>query len=256
MGLPVSWHLSSATSIGTSHLKSGLPCQDACLVDLLPMMLGEPALMAFVADGAGSATHAALAAQTAVSQAASFSRRHAETIGAHFDVAFVGDLVRQTRTLLERDATTAGVPVREFACTLLGVLAFRDRTLAFQIGDGAIVLDHGQGLTLAITPMSGEYVNMTHFLIDDDAEARVAVLELPAVQKLALCSDGLQRLVLNLGTNAPHAPFFEPFFATLAKTPPARRADLDVALARFLDSDKVNARTDDDKALVLALIQS
>lgn len=252
MGLSVSWAIASAAAVGSSHLRGNTPCQDAYLVETLPMVLGEPALMAFVADGAGSASMAEQAAQAAVSTAAEHCRQHANTIGASFDAAFISQLVRSARAAMVSLADNAGLPVREFACTLLGVLAFRDQTLAFQIGDGGIVLDHGDGLALAITPMSGEYVNMTHFLIDDDAETRVAVQTSARVERMALFSDGLQRLALSLHDLTPHAPFFAPFFQTLGKVPSPKREQLDQALEQFLSSDKVNARTDDDKTLILA----
>ena len=33
-----------------------------------------------------------------------------------------------------------------------------------QIGDGGVVVDLGHGLQLPLTPMAGEYANMTHSL--------------------------------------------------------------------------------------------
>lgn len=38
-----------------------------------------------------------------------------------------------------------------------------------QIGDGGVVVDFGHGLQLPLTPMVGEYANMTHFITDEDA---------------------------------------------------------------------------------------
>ena len=68
---------------------------------------------------------------------------------------------------------------------------------------------------------------------------------------LALLSDGLVRLALHLPELTPHAPFFVPLLSFVASA-----ADEDQAsrqLAAFLDSERVCARTDDDKALVLAV---
>jgi hypothetical protein len=69
-------------------------------------------------------------------------------------------------------------------------------------------------------------------------------------ERVALFSDGLLRLALNLAAAAPHAPFFNSLFAFLTSQP-----SLDAtaqALGEFLQSDRVNARTDDDKTLVVA----
>jgi hypothetical protein len=55
-------------------------------------------------------------------------------------------------------------------------------------------------------------------------------------------------------TNEPHLPFFEPLFAFVeASAPPKDGAQASEALTAFLASPRVCERTDDDKALVLAL---
>ena len=71
------------------------------------------------------------------------------------------------------------------------------------------------------------------------------------VSLVAALTDGLLRLVLDLNRNVPHRPFFEPLveFASDVSDPAAAEAQL----ADFLASDRVCARTDDDKTLVLAL---
>ena len=64
-------------------------------------------------------------------------------------------------------------------------------------------------------------------------------------------SDGLVRLAINVADNAHHAPFLQPLlsFAAEAEDEAAAREQL----AGFLASDRVCARTDDDKTLVLAV---
>src|SRR5438093_57688 len=61
-----SWRVAAASVCGTSHAKTGKPCQDTYRWAVLP----EGTLVAAVADGAGSAAHAevgaALATETAV----------------------------------------------------------------------------------------------------------------------------------------------------------------------------------------------
>jgi hypothetical protein len=123
-----------------------------------------------------------------------------------------------------------------------------------QIGDGGIVLDFGEGYELAIEPMVGEYANMTHFVTDEDA---VRILSTSLYQNVALrvaaFTDGVQRLALNLAESSPHAPFFDPFFRVLENTQADMEDALGAALRRFLQSDAVNERTDDDKTLIFAL---
>jgi hypothetical protein len=58
-------------------------------------------------------------------------------------------------------------------------------------------------------------------------------------------------LALNFATKTAHQPFFLPMFQSIRGTQDAN--DLQIPLRQFLDSEAVNARTDDDKTLVLAI---
>ena len=83
-----------------------------------------------------------------------------------------------------------------------------------QIGDGGVVVvDLGHGLQLPLTPMVGEYANMTHFITDEDAVSRLETFTSTGrAHKVAAFTDGIQRLALNMLDNSPHVPFFTPFF--------------------------------------------
>jgi hypothetical protein len=248
----VSWRFTAASTIGTSHAAQGTPCQDAGHVEAFPLLGGGQALIAFVADGAGSASASDRGAQLVVAAATQFVLEEALIDDALFDTEFARSLLHHLRETLVVFADAQGLPPRELACTFLGLVALPTHTLVFQLGDGAIVLGDDQAMHLALQPMSGEYANATFFLSDDDALERVAIAELGPVSRLALFSDGLQRLALNAADQSPHLPFFAPFFRTLAAAGGAAQSQLDQALARFLDSPAVNERSDDDKTLVLA----
>lgn len=159
------------------------------------------------------------------------------------------------RAALFSAAEKAKVRAREFACTFLGIVSTNLGTLVMQVGDGGIVVDVGNGLEVPIVPMSGEYANMTHFITDEDAVDR---LESHAfsnpVLKAAAFSDGVQRLALQMDTNTAHEPFFAPFFKVLSTATVEQEDQLQGALMRFLNSEAVNERTDDDKTLALAVL--
>jgi hypothetical protein len=74
------------------------------------------------------------------------------------------------------------------------------------------------------------------------------------VQAVAVMTDGLLRLVLDMNRNQPHRPFFQPLLAFAAQVSDPGEAN--AQLTAFLGSERVNARTDDDKTLVLAARQS
>jgi hypothetical protein len=64
-------------------------------------------------------------------------------------------------------------------------------------------------------------------------------------------TDGLIRLALNLTRNEPHFSFFTPLLAFTAQAEDLVTAE--EQLAAFLASERVCARTDDDKTLVLVV---
>src|SRR5208282_2256447 len=101
-------------------------------------------------------------------------------------------------------------------------------------------------------PQSGEYANTTCFLTDPHYETEMAFFfEDERVDQVALFTDGLQMLALNYAEKTGHSPFFLPLFQKLADAPSSE--ELVEPLNRFLDSPRVNERTDDDKTLVLAV---
>ena len=63
------WRYALASVVGTSHLASGTPCQDASTCQVLEDGSGRSVLVAFVADGAGSALYADEGATLAFSKA-------------------------------------------------------------------------------------------------------------------------------------------------------------------------------------------
>jgi len=250
------WRLLGASVTGTSHTKSGLPCQDAhayCEV-------AGCALIA-VADGAGSAERSAEGAQRAsqaalAAMAAALSGGWPATPEPWRDVFAAAYAAAKSE--LEQLASAAGRPSRAFATTLL-CAGISDQGLAVaQLGDGVAAAFAPTGGAnaagdwfLAAQPQRGEYANETYFLSQDDAlqHLEVAVYAEP-VRALALMTDGLLRLVLN-GQRQPHVPFFEPLLAFGVEVDDAAQGN--GQLAAFLASERVCARTDDDKTVVLAL---
>lgn len=251
----MTWRAVAAASAGTSHLERGAACEDHCVATVQTGANGEPLLCVFVADGAGSAARGGEGAQLAVRTAAHVVEARAARVADFAPDRDLADAcLAAIRAAIDDAARSNAVASRDFACTFLGLVSSSRQTLALQLGDGGIVLDVGEGIELAITPMTGEYANTTHFVTDADAPRRMSVRTYTkSVRCAAAFSDGLQRLALDFADGTPHAPLFVRLFSALAAT----AADIDVvqqALQRFLDGSSVNERTDDDKALALAVL--
>lgn len=235
------WKLVFGSVPGTSHVRLGLPCQDHC-----DGVVSGTTLMAACADGAGSAELSQLGSKAAVDRfmqvASGDARPTMEQVEAWVEAA--------REALLEEAAAYEATP-RQLACTFLAALV-GDGWVAFvQVGDGMIVFDGPDGYDLAFWPDNGEYANTTRFLSEDDyrQHLRIEIIE-RQVSELAVLTDGLQMLALDIAGAKVHDPFFAPLFKALRNGPD--EAALKASLRGFMDSKRVNEHTDDDKTLLLA----
>lgn len=240
----------AASVQGTSHRKSGLPCQDAHAYVALPT--GE--LLVVVADGAGSARYggegATLAVATALTTLQTTLAKYRPTSRQAWRVVLQGAYVAAQQALYT-EAATRVTAVRHLASTLLVLILTEEETVCGLVGDCAAVIQSADGTLQSLCPpQRGDYANTTNFIVYPDLARVLDIQQWPAaVTHAALFSDGLAPLAMNLARNKPHAPFFEPLLAFVnAAEDPAVAAG---QLADFLDSARVNARTDDDKTLVL-----
>jgi hypothetical protein len=249
------WRVIQASSTGTSHIEKGEVCQDECLARVFCNPDGKEYFLGIVSDGAGSALHgdrgASIACEAGSAIIEQWVRETASLSGLTQDA--VTRWVVSIRQRICETAESSGLYPRDFACTILGAVVSAKAAAFFQVGDGAIVIGDDDGFHPVFWPETGEYANMTYFVTDQDVLAHLQVeISLSPPDEVAMFSDGLQRLSLSYESRTAYTPFFKPMFGTLGK------ADLDTCdtlssqLGRFLDSPKINERTDDDKTLVLA----
>jgi len=247
------WKIIGASVIGTSHKELEWMCDDAHVYQVVQSG-DDGVLICCVSDGAGSANYGGEAAElctkgfvAAVSEMVAAGRVISEK-----DIYTVAEsLYDQLMAVAERDEQNAN----EYSCTLLGCCIGAGQSLFFQVGDGAIVRNDGAGYYVPLWwPQQGEYNNTTHFLIDDSSLGQLSVLLIPEeVQELAIFTDGLQMLALNMQEQAAHQPFFADMFRYLRQADSAEKIEIAGSkLKEFLNSKQVNDRTDDDKTLFLA----
>jgi serine/threonine protein phosphatase PrpC len=250
----MAWRWVSATCRGSSHVRSGEPLQDTA-----HGWRGgndNAVFVGVVSDGAGSAKYSkagsALACRIFLQEVRSaiwFSSGLPSTDQ-------LSSVVDRARDGIFAVATRRGLTMRDFACTLVAVIANESEALTIHVGDGAVVgLDTDGALKTLSAPDHGEYVSTTYFLTDDSSSgARVRFQRHSRrYRAIALMSDGLERLALSMHDYTPFEPFFTGIFNPV-RSSSARGYDdhLSAQLSKYLDSERVNARTDDDKSLVIA----
>jgi len=176
------------------------------------------------------------------------------TLGAIPDDV-VWSWVTEARDRVAKAAAKRDLTRRDFAATMICVISDGSETLVAHIGDGAVVVrDRADQLWHVLSwPSHGEYASTTFFVTDEPAPKLVLQRRASPISALVAFTDGLERLALDFAAGRAHAPFFQGILGPVAASEAVGRdQSLCAALARYLDSDAVNARTDDDKTLLVA----
>ena len=249
--MPTNWKTIAASVPGTAHLRRDAACQDAFAFRIFDTNAGEILTIA-VADGAGSAKFGKEGARAACDFFVSGVAALLENGGNVLDLNeefFSGFLKALTGTLT---ASGENADLNDYACTFLAVAASATETVFAQIGDGAIVYSSKPDeFRLFAIPQQGEYANTTNFVTDESAAEKLQFQYFEnRIEELAIFTDGLQRLAIDFQSKQPHQPFFRSMLAPLRAKHPA--TNLEEKLSAFLNSPKINERTDDDKTLILA----
>ncbi|MEO9132310.1 MAG: PP2C family serine/threonine-protein phosphatase [Sphingomonas sp.] len=249
------WTWAAASRRGSAHAERGDRRQDAFRI-VAPASTHD-FLVLVACDGAGSASHggegASLTAWTLTECARTWLLDNS-CLPERCDVTL---WVQLARVLIANAATARGLAPADFSTTLVMAISNGASTLTVHVGDGAVIgRDMVSGTWLSLSwPENGEYAATTYFLTDEpEPRLRIALHE-TAIDRLAVMTDGLERMALNFTSAAPHAPFFEAMFRPVAASNVAGpNRPLSRQLAAYLDGKQVLARTDDDKTLILAAL--
>src|SRR5258708_4734397 len=139
------WRLVRCSVVGTSHLSTRKPCEDACahMVFECPPDVGQ-LLVAVVSDGAGSASHSQLGSHIACEKFIAVVQVYLSTGGRVCDInrRLAEEWLQQVASEIEERAKASDHQTRDYACTLLAAIVSEDAAAFLQIGDGAIVISH------------------------------------------------------------------------------------------------------------------
>ncbi|WP_414574923.1 PP2C family serine/threonine-protein phosphatase [Anabaena sp. CCY 9402-a] len=257
------WKEIARSATGTSHQSQGIPCQDyGCCRIFNDVIVGA------VADGAGSAKYADVGSKLAVETVIkcfsdineypenqeelepNFSQPMCQAEAAKLFTKIVNGVIQE----LNKQASKEDYSINDLACTLLVFVATPHWLAAMQIGDGFIVVrpEKSEEYQLLFHPDKGEFANETTFITSNNSLQEMQVKVIPGEQAFICAStDGLEKVAIRLNDWTPFPPFFKPFEEYLQETsnPKKNYEYVDV----FLNSERLNSRTDDDKTLLLSL---
>ncbi|MBD2414103.1 serine/threonine protein phosphatase [Nostoc calcicola FACHB-389] len=246
------WRIVAASVCGTSHLRNKQLCQDAHHWQIL----SDNILVAAAADGAGSASlgkvGAMIAVETAIESLSSKGVNRSSLTNDGYVRSLLNDAMLAAKKAVEDEAVACDKQLSDLATTLIIMVATPDVVAVAQIGDGLAVAKDQMGNLLALTmPDSGEYINETTFLTSPTAlDTAQMKLWRTDIVNVGIITDGLQMLALNMVVGEPHKPFFFPLFEFVANAEDKTAAK--EQLVKFLRSERIAQRTDDDLTLIIA----
>ncbi|MFS0519648.1 PP2C family serine/threonine-protein phosphatase [Nostoc sp. UIC 10607] len=258
----MNWKAVARSEIGTSHQKQGIVCQDYGNYRSF-----DDVIVGAVADGAGSAKHSDVGSRLAVEtvlkcfsdlseypeKQEEFEQGFSQPLSKEEAQKVFAKIVNQIITELQNQADEGDYSVNDLACTLLVFVATPDYIAAMQIGDGFIVIRSQESeYQLLFQPDKGEFANETTFITSTNALKEMQVKVISEKQEFICAStDGLEKVAIRLSDWQPFSPFFKPLEEYLHE--PINPEDEDKYLIEFLNSERLNSRTDDDKTLLLCL---
>lgn len=255
--LPVSsYRIIGASAIGPLHVVNDTPCQDAYSFGAFHS--GYIAIA--VADGLGSAAKSEIGARLAVDSAVDAVKKIVEIQGEEIDLSDVARrAVFSARDVLERKAEELQCKLRELACTLIVAVLHKDRAAVAHIGDGAVVVKTDEGLELLSGPDESEYANEVSPITGDNWEKSLRITPVfHGISGMMAFTDGCQRAALKKAQDdlIPFEGFCLPLFSYASNVNSMDAKEAEEEIKSLLLSKKVCDNSDDDKTLVIAVLNT
>jgi hypothetical protein len=235
-------------------VRAGVRLQDALASFVVPTSTSQ-AFVGIVCDGAGSAAFGGEGASLVVRSLTTLIRRKLSEAGKMPSAEDFGYWIDNTRDRISLVASRRNSDPREFAATLVCVVSTGEETIVAHVGDGCAVLRlaASQRWIVPSWPFHGEYASTTAFVTDQPEVKLNTEIVTESVSDVVLFSDGLERIALDFKSRMPHPGFLDVIARPLSNAAPGGRdSTLSRSLGEFLESERINSRTDDDKSLIVA----
>lgn len=248
------WKYAHASVIGTSHVNDKKAKQDFCLVEE-KVINGVNYLFSAVADGAGSAKYSDVSSKY-------LCKLFIRKIKHWLIDNEINTLERDTilswfirfQNVIKRAAKIYKIDsIKEFATTFLFAVLSEKGNIFVQIGDGIIAKGNSDELKCIFLPQNGEYLNATFFATEKNiSENFLFEYNSDVIERLVMHTDGIELISFNFALQKPHVGFFNPIFNQLIESHTIGfNQDVSDFIFGFLNCERVNNRTDDDKTLVV-----
>ena len=249
------WQICGSSTQGTTHIASGLPCQDSNKHKSIHTKLGNYMILV-ASDGCGTAKHSNIGSSIITSEVTDCIEYWLQRSVIAPDLS---DLITlsfgHANQCLAKSAAKLSVSVSELAATCICLVVGPDRFAAAQIGDGIII-----GLSNSICGClfwpKQEYANVTHSLTGRDWRGNTQTLDVALSSNIPdswfLATDGIQAISCDYEKKVPISGFVSVLLDKFRALSRSNGENMQKALDLFLKSERVNLAVSDDKTIILA----
>jgi hypothetical protein len=257
------WQIHAASACGFAHCLNEQPGQDRFLCIVFQNSGLQESVLLLAADGAGSARKSWAGAWIACRAIAESIRQIALTPNGQrllntaeaWAEGLAVDLFTQARKKLIAWARRLNVPYHDLATTLNMIFTGPGFWSFALLGDGLIasqaVRDESDWQIHGL-PERGEFAGETTFLTGDQW---IESMQFGAVSghpdRILMTTDGLLPILYQSQASIIHPSFVNPLFSAM-ESQKLSEVTKNKALEKFLKSERIRSRCDDDLTLILA----
>jgi len=247
------WEVVSKSVIGSKHIQMNKPCQDysehKIIGDRNEIILGA------VSDGMGSAKSSEIGSKLAVETTLKYLENKdiwQNTVDEGIYKECFHNLLIEVRNTLDDYAKNHELNIHDLACTLIAFVATPELLVAIQVGDGLIVVRRSdqENYELLFEPDKGEYANETTSVTSSTAVYEMRGYIKPETYSfICAATDGIENIsLLKRESSKPYDEFFKVLEEFIFSSKIEHK---EKEVEDFLNQEKINKRTDDDKTLLL-----